>query len=209
MVIKFNFGDIFTINCMQKTKLQWKPGTLLYPLPVVLVTCGNIDGINNIITIAWTGIVNTNPAMVYISVRPERFSYNLIVESGEFAINLVTENMAAVTDWCGVKSGKDFNKFKETGLTPFKAETINCPLINESPVNIECKVDQIIKLGSHDMFLAKVTHIQANADLMDEKSGKFMLSKAGLIHYSHGNYYTQGNYVGKFGYSVEKKPKAK
>lgn len=188
---------------MEKT--VWKAGTFIYPIPAVMVSCGNMEK-SNIITVAWTGILNTNPAMVYISVRPERYSYNLIKESGEFAINLTTENLAYATDWCGVKSGAKVNKFKEMGLTKQKAENISCPLIAESPVSIECKVKEIRELGSHHMFIAEVISIDADKKYIDE-NGAFDISKCNLMAYANGSYFALGKKIGKFGYSVEKKKK--
>ena len=187
------------------SKVEWKSGTFLYPLPAVMVTSGNMEK-SNIMTVAWTGIMNTNPAMVYISVRPERYSYNLIKESGEFVINLTNENLAFATDWCGVKSGKDFDKFKEMGLTKEKANHVKCPLIKESPVSVECKVKEIKELGSHHMFIAEVLSIDASDEYIDEK-GAFDISKCDLIAYANGEYYSLDKKIGKFGYSVQKKSK--
>ena len=186
-------------------KVVWKPGTFIYPIPAVLVSCGNMKE-SNIITVAWTGILNTNPAMVYISIRPERFSNKIIRENKEFAINLTTEDLAFQTDWCGVKSGKDFDKFKEMNLTKQKANFIECPLIEESPVSIECKVIDIKKLGSHDMFIAEVLSIDADEKYID-RNGAFDISKCKLISYANGGYYSMGKKIGKFGYSVQKNKK--
>lgn len=184
------------------SKKIWKSGTFIYPIPAVLVTSGNMENAN-IITVAWTGILNTNPATVYISVRPERYSYNLIKENKEFAINLTTEELAFATDWCGVRSGSKYNKFKEMHLTKEKAKFIKAPLIKESPVSIECKVIEERNLGSHTMFMAEVLSIDADEKYMDEK-GAFDISKCNLIAYANGGYYKLGKKVGKFGYSVEK-----
>lgn len=189
------------------SKKIWKSGTFIYPIPAVMVSCGDMEN-SNIITVAWTGILNTNPAMCYISVRPERYSYNLIKEKGEFAINLTTEQLAYATDWCGVKTGAKVDKFKEMHLTKEKAEHISCPLIKESPVSIECKVKEIRELGSHHMFVAEVLSIDADEQYIDEK-GAFDISKCHLIAYSNGGYYSLGKKVGKFGYSVQKKKKNK
>ncbi len=186
-------------------KQSWKPGTMIYPLPAVLVSCGDINGRNNLITVAWTGTVCTNPAMCYISVRPERYSYDLIKESMEFTINLTTADMARAVDWCGVKSGRDFDKWKESGLTPVKGEKVKCPHVKESPLSIECRVKEIIKLGSHDMFLAEVLNVLADETYIDAETEAFDLGKAGLLNYSHGNYYKQGEKIGRFGWSVMKK----
>ena len=161
---------------------------------------------SNIMTVAWTGILNTNPAMCYISVRPERYSYNLIKKSGEFVINLTNEKLAYATDWCGVRSGKDYDKFKEMKLTKEKANHVKCPIIKESPVAIECKVKEIRKLGSHHMFLAEVLSIDADEKYIDEK-GAFDISKCDLIAYANGGYYSLNEKIGKFGYSVQKKNK--
>lgn len=186
-------------------KLEWKSGTFIYPIPAVMVTSGNMEK-SNIMTVAWTGILNTNPAMCYISVRPERYSYNLIKESGEFVINLTNEKLAYATDWCGVRSGKDYDKFKEMKLTKEKANHVKCPIIKESPVAIECKVKEIRKLGSHHMFLAEVLSIDADEKYIDEK-GAFDISKCDLIAYANGGYYSLNEKIGKFGYSVQKKNK--
>ena len=184
-------------------KKVWKPGTFVYPIPAVMVSCGNMEE-SNIITVAWTGIINTNPAMCYISVRPERYSYNLIKETGEFVINLTSKELAHATDWCGVKSGKNVNKFKEMKLTKEKCNFVNCPSIKESPVSIECKVKEIKELGSHHMFMAEVLSINASEEYIDEK-GAFDISKCNLVAYANGKYFELGKQVGKFGYSVQKK----
>ena len=181
-----------------------KPGNMLYPLPAVMVTCQEEDGKPNIITVAWTGTVCSDPPMLSISVRKERYSYDIIRRTGEFTVNLTTEELARVTDWCGVRSGRDYDKFKETGLTPVPGVAVGCPSIKESPVSLECKVEQVIELGSHDMFLARVENVLADASLMDEK-GRFRLDKANLICYSHGEYFTLGEKCGSFGFSVRKK----
>ena len=185
------------------SKTMWKPGTFVYPIPAVMVSCGDFEN-SNIITVAWTGILNTNPAMVYISVRPERYSYNLIKESGEFVINLTTESLAYATDWCGVKSGANVDKFKEMKLTKQKANFVKCPMIEESPVSVECKAKEIRDLGSHHMFVAEVLAINADDKYIDEKGG-FDISKCNLMAYANGGYYPLGKKIGKFGYSVEKK----
>lgn len=189
------------------SKVTWKSGTFLYPLPVVMVSCGNMER-SNIITVAWTGILNTNPAMVYISVRPTRYSYNLIKESGEFVINLTTKDLAYATDWCGVKTGAKVDKFAEMHLTKEKAKFVKCPMIKESPVSVECKVKEIKELGSHHMFVAEVLAINADEKYIDEK-GAFDISKCDLIAYSNGNYYSLGKKIGRFGFSVQKNKKKK
>ncbi|CDD16081.1 putative uncharacterized protein [Clostridium sp. CAG:798] len=183
-------------------KTIWKSGTFIYPLPAVMVSCGDMEK-SNIITVAWTGIMNTNPAMCYISVRPERYSYNIIKETGEFAINLTTKELAYATDWCGVKTGAKVDKFKEMKLTKQKAENIKCPLIEESPISIECKVKEIKELGSHHMFIADVLSIDVAEKYIDDK-GAFDISKCELIAYANGGYYELDKKIGKFGYSVQK-----
>ena len=181
----------------------WKAGTFIYPLPAVMVSCGTMEK-SNIMTVAWTGILNTNPAMCYISVRPERYSYNLIKEQGEFVINLTNEKLAYATDWCGVRTGGKVDKFKEMHLTKEKAEFVKCPVIKESPVAIECRVKEIRELGSHHMFIAEVLSIDADEQHIDEK-GAFDISKCNLIAYSNGHYYSMGKKIGRFGFSVQKK----
>ena len=185
----------------------WKAGTFEYPLPAVMVSCGTMEK-SNIITVAWTGILNTNPAMVYISIRPIRYSCNLIKESGEFVINLTNKQLAYATDWCGVRSGEKYDKFKEMKLHKEKAQFVKCPLIKESPVSIECKVKNIVSLGSHDMFIAEVLSIDADEKYIDEK-GAFDISKCDLIAYANGGYYPLGKKIGKFSFSVQKKKNKK
>lgn len=185
----------------------WKPGTFIYPIPAVMVSCGDMDN-SNIITVAWTGIANTDPAMVYISVRKTRYSYEIIKENKEFVINLTTEKLAFATDWCGVKSGKNVDKFKEMKLTKEKAKFVKCPIIKESPIAVECRVKEIKDLGSHTMFLAEVLSIDADEKYINEK-GAFDISKCNLIAYSNGNYYSLGKKIGRFGFSVMKKDKNK
>lgn len=185
------------------SKVTWKPGTFLYPIPAVMVSCGTMEK-SNIITVAWTGIINTNPAMVYISVRPTRYSYNLIKEQGEFVINLTTKDLVRATDWCGVKTGAKVDKFKEMKLHKEKANFVKCPMIKESPVSVECKVKEIKELGSHTMFIAEVLAINSDEKYIDEK-GAFDISKCNLISYANGGYYSMGKKLGKFGFSVKKK----
>jgi flavin reductase (DIM6/NTAB) family NADH-FMN oxidoreductase RutF len=187
------------------SKVVWKPGTFVYPIPAVMVTSGDMEN-SNIMTVAWTGIINTNPALVYISVRPERYSYNLIKENKEFVINLTTEKLAYATDWCGVRSGANFDKFKEMKLTKEKANFVKCPLIKESPVSIECKVIEERNNGSHTMFLAEVLSIDADDKYIDE-NGAFDISKCDLIAYANGGYYSLDKKIGKFGFSVQKNKK--
>lgn len=190
------------------SKQSWKPGNMLYPLPVVMVSVADQDGNANIITVAWAGTICTNPPMVSISVRPERHSYDIIKQTGEFVINLTTEDLAFATDYCGVRSGRDVDKFKEQKLTAIESKVVSCPSIGESPVNIECKVTEIKELGSHDMFLAEIVSVSVDDSLMDE-TGRLCLDEAGLIAYNHGHYFPlKKKEIGKFGYSVMK-PKTK
>lgn len=184
-------------------KISLNKSTMIYPLPVVMVSCGISPEEYNIITVAWTGTICSNPPMCYISVRKERFSHPIIKKSGEFVINLTNNKLAYPTDWCGVKSGKNHNKFKELQLTPGKAQIVNCPIIEESPLNIECVVKDVIELGSHDMFLADVVAINAEENHFDKNTGAFHISNAEMITYMHGKYYLVGKKIGKFGFSVE------
>lgn len=185
-------------------KQEWQPGNMLYPLPAVMLSCMRGNEKPNIITVAWAGTVCSDPAMVSVSIRKERYSHSIINESKEFVINLVTEDLTFATDYCGVKSGKDHDKFKEMNLTAAPASKVSCPIIAESPVNIECKVTKVLELGSHDMFIAEVVAVDVSEEYMDEK-GRFMLNSTGLMTYSHGEYYTLGKKIGSFGYSVRKK----
>ena len=187
-------------------KQAWKGGTLLYPLPAVLVSCGTNEA-SNLITVAWTGIVCTNPPMLYISVRPERYSHGLISANMQFTVNLTTASMARATDLCGVRSGRDSDKWELSGLTPYPGVAVECPAVAESPLSLECRVRSITHLGSHDMFIAEITGALADDMYMDADTGKFSLEKAGLMSYSHGGYYTQGELLGTFGFSVKKKKK--
>ena len=187
------------------SKVIWKPGTFEYPIPAVLVSCGDMKN-SNLITVAWTGIINSKPPLIYISVRPERYSYNIIKENKEFVINLTTKDLAYATDWCGVRSGAQFDKFKEMKLTKEKAKFVKCPLVKESPVSIECKVIEEKNNGSHTMFLAEILPIDADEKYIDE-NGAFDISKCDLIAYANGGYYGLGKKIGKFGYSVQKKQK--
>lgn len=183
----------------------WKPGTMLYPIPAVMVSCGHSKDEFNIITIAWTGVINSNPPMVYISVRPERYSFDILKRTGDFVINLTTKELAFATDWNGVKSGRDYDKASKTNLTYGKATEVNAPIINESPLCIECRTKDIIELGTHHMFMAEVVAVSADKKYLDSETGKFNLEKAGLIAYAHGHYYELGKLIGRFGYSVKKK----
>ncbi len=185
------------------SKKLWKPGNMLYPLPVVMVSMADKQGNSNIITIAWAGTICTNPPMVSISVRPERYSHAILKETGEFVINLTTKELVFATDYCGVKSGRDVDKFKQMKLTPISGDMVKAPMIAESPVNLECKVTEIIPLGSHDMFLAEVVAVHADDKYMDE-TGKFHLEQAEPIVYSHGAYLETGKQLGTFGYSIKK-----
>lgn len=189
------------------SKITWKAGTFIYPIPAVMVSCGTMEKAN-IITVAWTGILNTNPATVYISVRPTRYSYQIIKEQKEFVINLTNKELVQATDWCGVKTGATVDKFKEMHLHKEKAKFLSCPMIQESPVSIECRVKEIIPLGSHDMFLAEVLAINADEKYINDK-GAFDISKCDLIAYANGNYYTLGKKLGKFGFSVQRAKKKK
>lgn len=185
-------------------KVNFKPGNMLYPLPVIMATVQDSTGKSNIITLAWAGTVNSDPAMISISVRKERFSYNMLMESKEFCVNLTTKDLSFATDLCGVKSGRDTDKWKEAKLTPVPCEVIKAPMIKESPVNIECVVTDIKDLGSHTMFLGKVVAVHVDDKYMDD-NGTFHFEDCDPIAYSHGKYYTLGENVGKFGYSVKKK----
>lgn len=188
-------------------KIKWKAGNMVYPLPAVMVSCGSCEEEYNVITIAWTGTICTNPPMTYISVRPGRHSYDIIKKTGVYVINLTTEALVRATDYCGVKSGRDEDKAQKTQLT-YEATEIGAPLIKESPVNILCEVTEIKALGSHDMFLAKVVGVYVDGEYMDDHD-KFHLDKAGLMAYSHGTYYKLGEKLGTFGYSVKKKKNKK
>lgn len=191
------------------SKVTWKPGTMIYPLPAVMVSCGDSPENYNIITISWTGTINTDPAMCYISVRPERHSYDIIKRTKAFVINLTTKDLAKQTDWCGVRSGKDYNKFKEMNLTPETATFVNAPMIAECPLSIECEVTDILPLGSHDMFIAKVKAVHAEERLIDKNTGALDLRQTNPLTYIHGSYYEPGEKIGKFGFSVQKKKKKK
>lgn len=185
-------------------KQLWKPGNMLYPVPAVMVSCKRPGEKPNIITVAWSGTVCTNPAMVSISIRKERYSYAIIRDTGEFVINLTTKKLVRAADFCGVRSGKEIDKFARVHLTACKSHTVSCPGIAQSPVNIECQVSEVIPLGSHDMFLAKVTAVSVEDTLLDE-NGTLQLNKSGLVAYSHGGYFELGRQLGKFGFSVQKK----
>lgn len=190
-------------------KVDWKPGNMLYPLPAVMVSMGTTPEEYNIITIAWTGTICSDPPMCYISVRPGRHSYEILKKNREFVINLTTADLAFATDWCGVRSGQNHNKFEAMKLTPGKASVVNAPTIEEAPVNIECRVTEIIPLGTHDLFLAEVVNVKAEEAYLNPKTGAFSLEDANLMAYSHGKYYELGKKIGKFGYSVQKKKRKK
>lgn len=189
-------------------KQKWKAGNMVYPLPAVLVSCGDKEGNVNLMTAAWTGTVCSEPPMVYVSIRKERYSHHMIKETGEYVINLTTEKLAEATDFCGVRSGRDMDKFKEMKLTPVKGELQYAPMVAESPVSIECRVTEVMELGSHDMFIAEVTAVYVDEQYMDAK-GTFHLEKAEPLVYSHGQYYGVGKHLGGFGYAVRKKPVGK
>jgi flavin reductase (DIM6/NTAB) family NADH-FMN oxidoreductase RutF len=187
-------------------KVLWKPGTMVYPLPAVLVSCGDSPECYNILTIGWTGTVCSEPAMTYVSIRPSRLSHGLIKRTGEFVINLTTPGLAFAADLCGVRSGRTVNKFKDLKLTPLKARHVKAPLIAQSPMNIECRVTEVKPLGSHDMFLARVLCVHADKQYLDKKGG-FDMARCGLLCFAHGKYYSMGKYLGHFGFSVRKKGK--
>ncbi len=188
-------------------KLLWKPGTMLYPVPAVLVSCGDFNGERNLLTVAWTGIACTEPPMCTIALRPQRHSYGLVRASGEFVVNLTTAAMARAVDWCGVKSGRDFDKFREVKLTPLAAKVVAAPLVAESPVNLECRVREVRELGSHHLFIAEILAVHADPSYFDARTGFFNLAAAEPLCYCHGHYYRLGKHIGKFGFSVEKKKK--
>lgn len=190
---------------MQYSRKILNAGTLLAPLPAVMVSCGTIEKAN-VMTAAWTGIINTKPPMAYVSIRPSRYSYGIIKESGEFVINLTTSKMVRETDLCGVKSGRDFDKLKKCGLHTEPASRISAPIISESPLSLECRVKEIIPLGSHDMFIAEILAVSADGIYIDSK-GKINLNQAGLMAYSHGEYFALGRKLGSFGYSVARRKK--
>jgi flavin reductase (DIM6/NTAB) family NADH-FMN oxidoreductase RutF len=197
------------IDDENSSHVSWKPGTMIYPLPAVLVSCGKSADEYNLLTVSWVGTICTQPPMCYISIRPERHSYEIIKRNGEFVLNLTTEKLAYATDWCGVKSGKDHRKFEEMKLTPEKGKMVDAPIVKESPVCIECKVKEIVPLGTHHMFIAEVVNIQANPQYIDSETGAMHLENAHLIAYSHGHYYKLGEEIGKFGWSVRKPGKKK
>lgn len=187
------------------SKISWRPGTMVYPLPAVLVTCGTSVHESNMITVAWTGTICSDPAMLYISLRPSRHSYPIIHDNMEFTVNLTTAAIARATDWAGVRSGRDHNKWDRTELTPAPGILNACPYIEQSPLSIECKVKQIVSLGSHDMFIAEVVNVLADEAYIDPDTGAFDMARADMLVYCHGGYYHMGEFIGRFGFSVKKK----
>lgn len=186
-------------------KVSWKPGTMIYPVPALLATCGASPEEWNMLTVAWTGTICTDPPMCYISVRPERYSHDIIMRCMEFTLCLTTAAMARATDWAGVRSGRDYDKWKETGLTPIPGEKVQSPTIEESPLCLECRVKEVVKLGSHDMMMAEVINVRADSRYIDPVTGAFSLEAAGLMAYVHGKYFSLGEVLGTFGFSVKKK----
>jgi len=191
------------------SKVSFKPGTMIYPLPAIMVSCGETPEEYNIITVSWVGTICSDPPMCYISVRKSRQSHAIISRTKAFVLNLTTKELAYATDWCGVKSGKDYNKFIEMGLTPIPSQMVKAPLIDQSPLSIECEVVEIKELGSHDMFIANVVNVCADEKYINPATNSFELEKANLLTYSHGKYYSIGEKLGFFGYSVEKKKRKK
>lgn len=186
-------------------KQNWRPGTMIYPLPAIMVSCGSTPKEWNVFTASWVGTICSDPAMCYVSIRPERHSYDIIKRNMEFTLNLTTKDLARATDWCGVRSGRDYNKFEEMNITPSKGVKVSAPFIEESPISIECRVKEIIKLGTHDMFIADVLNVIADERFIDPETGAFDMKKAGLLVYAHGGYYTMGELIGTFGWTVKKK----
>ncbi len=186
-------------------KTSWRPGTMVYPLPAVLVSCGSTSDSHNLITVSWTGTICSDPAMLYISVRPQRHSYDIIKREMMFTVNLTTADMARKVDWCGVKSGRDYDKWTECDFTPAPGIVNTCPYVAESPLAIECRVKSIVPLGTHDMFVAQVMNVIADEDYIDPVTGAFDMVRAGMLVYCHGGYYNLGEYIGHFGFSVKKK----
>lgn len=185
-------------------KEAWKPGTMIAPVAAALISCGNEKTGTNLFTASWVGTICSTPPMCYVSIRPERYSYSLIKESGQFVVNLTTKQMAHATDWCGVKSGRDYDKWAKTGLTPAPCSLVDCPQVQESPVSIECQVEQILPLGSHDMFIARVVKVWVEQEFVNPETGKLDLHAAGLMSYAHGEYFETGHFIGYFGWSIKK-----
>ena len=193
---------------MEKQKpmnISWKPGTMIYPLPALLISCGSTPEEYNLFTASWAGTICSDPAMCYVSIRPERHSYEIIRRNMEFVINLTTEELARATDWCGVRSGRDYNKFEEMQLTPGPSEKVSAPIVMEAPLSIECRVKEIVPLGTHDMFIAEVLNVQADSRYLNEETGKWNLDESLPLVYVHGGYYKLGEKLGHFGWSVKKK----
>ena len=186
-------------------KQNWRPGTMIYPLPAIMVSCGSTPEEWNVFTASWVGTICSDPAMCYVSIRQERHSYDIVKRNMEFTLNLTTEELARATDWCGVRSGRDYNKFEEMNLTPHTGVKVDAPYIEESPISIECRVKEIIHLGTHDMFIADVLNVIADDRFIDPETGAFDMKKAGLLVYAHGGYYTMGELIGTFGWTVKKK----
>ncbi len=186
-------------------KQNWRPGTMIYPLPAIMVSCGSTEKEWNVFTASWVGTICSDPAMCYVSIRPERHSYDIIKRNMEFTLNLTTEKLARATDWCGVRSGRDFNKFDEMNITPGKGVKVNAPYIEQAPISIECRVKEIIHLGTHDMFIADVLNVIADDRFIDPDTGAFDMKKANLLVYAHGGYYSMGELIGTFGWTVKKK----
>ena len=183
----------------------WRPGNMIYPLPAIMVSCGATLDEYNVFTASWVGTICSDPAMCFVSIRQSRHSHEIIKRNMAFTLNLTNEDLARATDWCGVRSGRDYNKFAEMNLTPAKGIKVDAPYINEAPVSIECRVKQIVHLGSHDMFIADVMNVLADKRFIDPQTGEFDLKKANLIAYSHGEYFKLGEKIGNFGWSVKKK----
>lgn len=186
-------------------KQNWRPGTMIYPLPAIMVSCGSTPEEWNVFTASWVGTICSDPAMCYVSIRPERHSYDIVKRNMEFTLNLTTVELARATDWCGVRSGRDYNKFEEMNLTPCKGVKVSAPYIEQAPISIECRVKEIIHLGTHDMFIADVLNVIADDRFIDPETGAFDMKRADLLVYAHGGYYTMGELIGTFGWTVKKK----
>lgn len=197
-------SDVF-MEKQKPMKISWKPGTMIYPLPALLISCGSTPEEYNLFTASWAGTICSDPAMCYVSIRPERHSYEIIRRNMEFVINLTTEELARATDWCGVRSGRDYNKFEEMQLTPGPSEKVSAPIVMEAPLSIECRVKEIVSLGTHDMFIAEVLNVQADSRYLNEETGKWNLDESLPLVYVHGGYYKLGEKLGHFGWSVKKK----
>ena len=197
-------SDVF-MEKQKPMKISWKPGTMIYPLPALLISCGSTPEEYNLFTASWAGTICSDPAMCYVSIRPERHSYEIIRRNMEFVINLTTEELARATDWCGVRSGRDYNKFEEMQLTPAPSEKVSAPIVMEAPLSIECRVKEIVPLGTHDMFIAEVLNVQADSRYLNEETGKWNLDESLPLVYVHGGYYKLGEKLGHFGWSVKKK----